>query len=190
MAIEKITALPTYIPQERSKVGEQQKIQNSPAGCYKETRDRALSIIGQSHQNCLDMATRYHLDAYSCRNEFQEAAKVEGDQMINKGTVIAAVSIVLSFLGITGAVINPQGINKGLLETVKTVCDTGSRALNPSVTGISSIGDGLQEPTKTRHTLAQNDTHKNTTLEQTMDQEVKTIQSAGQHIIDSSASHN
>jgi len=189
MAIEKITAPPTYIPQERSQVVVQQKIQSTPAGCYKETRDRALTVIGQSHQNCLEMATRYHLNAYSCRDEFQDAAEAEGNQMINKGTLIAVISIGLSFVGITGAVINPQGVNKELLETVKTVCDTTSKALNPSVTGISSIGDGLQEPNKTRHTLAQNDTHKNSTLEQTMDQEVKTIQSAGQHIIDSSAPH-
>src|SRR5690348_16725555 len=105
--------------------------------------------------------------------------------MINKGAFIAVISIGLSLVGITGAVINPQGVNKEFLEKVKTICDTASRALNPSVTGISSIGDGLQESNKTLQTLAQNDTHKNNQLEQTMDQALKEIQSAAQRILDS-----
>lgn len=181
------TAL-TFEPLDRFQAPAPNKFQSTPAGCYKETLNRALRVICDSQKQCLDNATAYHTAAYQNRNEFQSAAETEGSQMINEGTLIAVVSIVFSVLGITGAVINPQGINEELLKTVKNICSTTSQALTPSVQGMSAVCKGSQEPSRTLHTLAQNETNKNSTLEQTMDQEVRTIQSAAQHIVDNSAS--
>lgn len=155
---------------------------------YKETLDRAISILCESQRQCLDNATIYHRAANSNCTDLQAAAEVESGQMITEGTTIAAMSVIFSFLGIAGAVINPQGINEELLKTVKNVCSTTSQALSPSVQGLSALCKGYQEPTKTRHTLAQNNTNKNNTMEQTMDQEARTIQSAAQQIINTIAS--
>jgi hypothetical protein len=159
-------------------------IQNS--GTYKDTRNRALEVMHEAADSCSRYSTLYSDLSHTRLQNMRDASSTEEGQKKFEGRLLMVLTAFLGGAGIVSAAINPTGTNAQLLQTVKGVSDTASKALQPLTTATDTLCKGHQEPTQTRKTVAQSGTQEAHTIEGEMDQRVKTIDSIAQQVAQTS----
>jgi hypothetical protein len=155
-------------------------------GSYKDTRNRALEVMHESADSCSRYSTIYSGLSRDRLQNMRDASSTEEGQKKFEGKMLMVLTALLGGAGIVSAAINPAGANAQLLQTVKGVTETASKALQPVTTATDTLCKGHQEPTQTKKSVAQSGTQEAHTIEGEMDQRVRTMQSNAQQVAQTS----